>query len=43
MVEELMRQFPYLDRMMAETLVWAYENGALQEEGEKPEKPEAEK
>jgi hypothetical protein len=37
MVEELMRQFPYLDRMMAETLVWAYENGALQEEAEKPE------
>ena len=37
MIEELMRQFPYLDRLMAETLVWAYENGAL-EEAEKPEK-----
>ena len=37
MIEELMRQFPYLDRLMAETLVWAYENGALKEEEEKSE------
>ena len=38
MIEELMRQFPYLDRMMAETLVWAYENGKLKEEEDKTEK-----
>ena len=30
MIEELMRQFPHLDRMMAETLVKAYENGTLE-------------
>ena len=32
MVEELLRMYPHLDRLMAETLVWAYENEKLQTE-----------
>jgi hypothetical protein len=28
--EELMTRYPHLDHMMAETLLWAHENGRLE-------------
>ena len=31
MIEALLREYPHLDRMMAETLVKAYENGTLEQ------------
>ena len=37
MIKALMQEFPFLDHLMAETLVHAYENGTLpKEEGEVP-------
>ena len=29
--EELMTRYPHLDHMMAETLLWAHENGRLEQ------------
>ena len=30
MVKHLMREYPHLDQLLAETLVWAHKNGCLE-------------
>ena len=39
MIKALLREYPHLDTMMAETLVWAHENGTLEQRLKDDEKP----